>query len=179
WAPRPVAAAVVVAGLLGLLALALLLRRPLARWPRRLRRPLARGLVALRRLSARPATLVLAFALSFGIQSGFVLLNVVIGRSLGITAPVAAWFMAWPLAKLVGLLPISLGGLGVRDAAFATLLLPFGVAASQGVVASLVWDSVLIVGGLLGGLVWWTLGRQTKPAPQEQPRPDVVPVGTP
>jgi uncharacterized membrane protein YbhN (UPF0104 family) len=82
-----------------------------------------------------------------------------IGASLGIDVPLAAWFIAWPMAKLAGLIPVSLGGLAVREAALASLLLPFGVPASQGVAASLLWQTILIAGGLLAGLTWLVLRR--------------------
>jgi uncharacterized membrane protein YbhN (UPF0104 family) len=97
--------------------------------------------------------------ISLVVQAGFVLLNAWIGHSIGVDAPVGAWFFAWGLAKLAGALPISLGGLGVRDATLAALLVPFGVSAAHGVVASLVWQSIVIAAGFLGGAVWWVLGR--------------------
>jgi len=153
-------AAVAVAGVLGLVVVVrLVASRPVRRWPRRVRRPLARSLVALRRLRRAPGTALLAAGLSLAIQAGFVLLNAWIGRSLGIEIPLSVWFVAWPLAKLVALMPISLGGLGVRDAAFGALLVPLGVPLARGVVASLVWQSILIGGGLLAGAAWLALGR--------------------
>lgn len=144
----------------GALSALVLLRLPLRRWPRRIRRPVSRALVALRRFRKRPSALVRAFALSLVIQTSFVLLNAWIGRSVGVAAPLAVWFFVWPLAKLVGLIPISLGGLGVRDATQGALLAPWGVAMARGVVAGLFWQSVLIAGGLTGGAVWWLLGRR-------------------
>jgi uncharacterized membrane protein YbhN (UPF0104 family) len=158
-AARAITIALIAGAVVGAVALALAVRRPLRRWPRRLRRPVGRGLVALRRLGRRPGTAASAVALSLLIQGGFVLLNAWIGHDLGITAPLGAWLIAWSLAKLVAVLPISLGGLGVRDATLAALLAPFGVTVALGVVASLTWQTVLIVGGLLGGLVWLVLGR--------------------
>lgn len=105
-----------------------------------------------------------AFAVALLMQSSFVLLNAWLGYSLGIDVPLAVWFLVWPLAKAAGLLPVSLGGLGVRDATLAALLVPFGVPPAQGLVASLAWTSVMIGGGLLGGLLWWTLGRSPEVA---------------
>jgi len=60
---------------------------------------------------------------------------------------------------VASLMPISLGGLAVREASLATLLLPFGVPAAQAIVCSLLWQTVMIAGGLLGGLVWLILSR--------------------
>lgn len=130
------------------------LRTPLRRWPRRLRRPVGRCLVAVRRLSRAPRPALAALGLSLAMQAGFVLLNAWIGRQIGIDVPLVAWFLVWPLAKIAGLLPVSIGGLGVRDAALGGLLVPLGIPMDLGVAASFVWESVLIVGGLLAGLVW-------------------------
>jgi hypothetical protein len=153
--------ATLVVGIVGGLAAALfVLRRPIRRWPRKLRRPVGRSLVALRSLSRDRTTALFAATISFTMQGGFVLLNAWIGRSLGIDVPIAVWFFAWPLAKLAGLLPISLGGLAVRDATLGALLVPVGVPMAVGVVTSLIWQSVLIVGGLLGGLYWWASSRR-------------------
>ena len=151
-------AALVGVGLIALL-LPLLLRRPLARWPRRLRRPVGRGLVGLRQLWRRPGAAAVGLALSLTIQGSFVLLNAWLGRAIGIEVGLAVWFLVWPLAKIASLAPISLGGLAVREASLAALLLPFGVPVAQSVVCSLLWQTVLIAGGLLGGLIWLVLHR--------------------
>jgi glycosyltransferase 2 family protein len=66
----------------------------------------------------------------------------------------------WPLSKLAALVPITLGGLGVREATLAALLVPFGVPPAVGVVAALLWQTVLITGGLFAGAVWWFLTRR-------------------
>lgn len=147
-----------VAGIV-LLVMPLLVRRPLHRWPRKLRRPISRGLVGLRQLWRRPRAAALGLMLSLAIQGSFVLLNAWLGASVGIHVGLAVWFFVWPLAKIASLMPISLGGLAVREASLAALLLPFGVPVAQSVVCSLLWQTVLISGGLLGGLVWLALHR--------------------
>jgi len=148
---------IVVMGLAGVAAATgalLVLRRPLTSWPPRIRRKLGRTLVALRRLATRPGTALAALSLSLAIQASFVTLNAIIGEAIGIVQPLSVWFLAWPVAKLSGLLPISLGGLAIREATLAAMLAPFGVAPALGVAASLIWQTVLIAGGLLSGLVW-------------------------
>lgn len=149
----------VIAAAAGLLLLPLIVRRPLHRWPRRYRHRIGRAFVSLRRLLRNPGAAGTAFAVALMMQSSFVLLNAWLGASLGINVPLAVWFLAWPLAKAAGLLPISIGGLGVRDATLAALLVPFGIPAAQGLVASLVWQTILFGGGLLGGLFWWMMSR--------------------
>lgn len=153
--------AVVMAILVAGFGLPLALRRPLARWPKRIRRPVARSMVAIRRMSRSPFTALKILLLSLAIQSGFVLLNAALGAGVGIHVPLAVWFLVWPLAKVASLLPISLGGLAVREATLAALLVPFGVRPSAGVAVSLVWQSVLIAGGLMGGLLWLALRKSS------------------
>ncbi len=139
----------------GILTLLFLARRPLQTWPARIRKRVAKVLVALRRLARNPQAAVVSLSLALLIQSWLVLLNAWIGSSLGVNAPLAVWFVVWPLAKLAGLIPVSLGGLGVRDATLGALIAGFGVPASQGLATSFLWQSILIAGGLLSGLFWW------------------------
>ena len=146
---------VIVGGTASALAVPFLLWMPLRRWPRRVRRRVGRFLVSLRALRRHPRAAVGAVLLSLSIQGSFVSLNAWFGASIGIDVPWITWFLVWPLAKLSGLLPVSLGGLGVRDATLAALLVPFGVPLAQGFIVSLLWQSVLIAGGLLSGALWW------------------------
>ena len=149
---------VLTAGL-AVLGIPFMSRRPIARWPRKLRRPVARGMVGMRQLARRPATAFAGLCLSLLIQSSFVLLNAWLGREVGITVELGVWFLVWPLAKIASLMPISLGGLAVREASLAALLAPFGVPVAVSVVCSLLWQTVLIAGGALGGVVWLVLHR--------------------
>jgi uncharacterized membrane protein YbhN (UPF0104 family) len=161
WGANVVGVLLVVGVATLVLFLPLIARRPIDRWPAPFRRPVGRTLVALRRLARAPGVTATVIGISLTIQTGFVLLNGWIGGTVGIDLPIAAWFFAWPLAKVVGLLPISLGGLGVRDAALGVAIGSFGYPVASGVAVSLIWQSVLIAAGLLAGLTWFLLGRRT------------------
>ena len=66
------------------------------------------------------------------------------------------------------------GGLGVREAAHAALFAPFGIPAVLAVAVSLVFQAVIISGGLIGGLISFLLGRAaTDPAASDLSTPDV------
>lgn len=154
-----ITALTVAAGGTGLAILVFVLAfRPLSFWPRRVRRRIGRGLVALRGLRRNLRVAVTAAVISLVMQAGFVMMNAWIGASIGIRVPLAVWLFAWPAAKLSGLLPVSLGGLGVRDATLGALLAMAGVPLSTGVIASLIWQSVLIAGALTAGLIWYAAG---------------------
>ena len=57
----------------------------------------------------------------------------------------------WPLAKLLALVPLTLGGLGIREAGLVALLAPFGAPATLAVATGLAWESIIIAGGLVAG----------------------------
>ena len=105
----------------------------------------------IRRLMRGPKSALGALTISLSIQSGFILLNAVLGMACGIDLPIYVWFIAWPLAKLSAMLPISLGGLGVRETALAFLLLKYDIPFAKSVGLGLMWESVLIAGGIVGG----------------------------
>jgi uncharacterized membrane protein YbhN (UPF0104 family) len=160
WGSQLLTVGIVLSLAAGFFLLPFVLRRPLARWPRKIRRPVGRSLVAIRRLARRPRMAFTGLALSVSIQASFVLLNAWLGHHIGVRVPLSVWFLVWPLAKVASLMPISLGGLAIREASLAALLAPFGVPLALGVLASLLWQSVLIAGGLAGGVVWLVLSRR-------------------
>jgi uncharacterized protein (TIRG00374 family) len=158
WYGQVILVSSLVAVAAALIFLPLMLRTKLARWPRKLRRPLARTMVSMRRMARRPLAALCVFLLSLTIQGWFVILNAWLGRAIGIDVPLAYWFLAVPLTKAITLAPISFGGLGLREATLAGMLNLVGVATATGVAASLLWQSIVYSGGLVGGLVWLALG---------------------
>ena len=79
---------------------------------------------------------------------------------VGVTTALAAWFVAWPLSKLIAVLPISLGGIGVREAALVSLLAPYGAPREAVLASGILWQAVLIVTGLAGLVVTQLLPRR-------------------
>ncbi len=118
---------------------------------------------ALRAIGRNPLVLAGTLALSVAIQGLFVLLAMQLARAVGLDLPPGAWFFAWPLAKILAVLPISLGGLGLREASLAALLAPFGADAAQVVTAGLTWQAVLWLTGGLGALVLTFTGVGWRP----------------
>jgi len=143
---------------------------PAERLPGGLQKIVARVREALDAMLAAPGRAASAFAISVLVQGAFIGLNIVLARAIGIEVQAAAWMLAWPLAKLVALLPVSLGGIGVREVALAAFLSPFGVEATQAVAQSLTWEAVLIMAGLLSGAFTLALGGSFSlqaPTPKE------------
>ena len=138
---------------------------PTQRFSYKMRRRFVRLRQAVRSVSRRPQYVLLALGLGVTVQTSFVLLTSVIAAGCGLHVPLHAWLFAWPLAKLSSLLPITQGGIGVREVALAALLAPFGAAPVLTVAAGLVWEAIIIVGGLLAGLIALLLGRSVAATP--------------
>lgn len=157
-ATLPIAAAVglVIAGTGGCAAAFAL---PLRWIPKRLRRTWVRALRSFRTAAARPWRLAGALALGTFLQGSLALLNAWLGAACGIEVGWAAWLLVWPVAKLSAMLPVTQGGLGVREAALAALFAPFGVPAGLAVAAGLAFQAVVFAGGLTAGALAQLLGR--------------------
>ncbi len=124
------------------------------RWPRLPAKGLAlRVADAFAALGKKPGLLLFTLALSVAIQSILIYLSVKLAEPVGVHVPLAAWFFAWPLAKIIATLPISLGGLGVRESSLAALLVPFGAGAPEVVASGLAWQGILYLAGAIGALV--------------------------
>ena len=146
----------VVAGSVGLAVLAFL---PAGRFPYKVRRIMVKLRRSLQGLRSRPGVVVAALLMGITLQSSLVALNWWLGQQCGIDISFHAWLFAWPMAKISALVPITQGGIGVREAALAALLAPFGVPAVLAVAAGLVFQGVIISGGLVGGLISYLIGR--------------------
>mgnify|MGYP002682597535 CR=1 FL=1 len=66
-----------------------------------------------------------ALVLSAAIQAVLIWLSIKLAQPVGVNISAAAWIFGWPIAKIVATLPLSLGGLGVRESSLAALLAPF------------------------------------------------------
>ena len=128
----------------------------------RFRRRLARLRHALRSVSARPHILVAGWLAATVIQSTFLVLTAWIAVACGLKLPLRVWLFAWPLAKLAAVLPLTQGGIGVREAALVALLAPFGAAGTLVLASGLVWEGIVVTGGILAGLAAFVASRRNR-----------------
>jgi glycosyltransferase 2 family protein len=145
-------AAVILAGLVAALRRPLLRRRSI-----RIRRRLAQLRHAIRAVSRRPWRLVFGWLLGTSVQGTYVVLTALLGIACGLNLPLRVWLFAWPLAKIAAVMPITQGGIGVREAAMVILLAPFGALAPQVLATGIVWEGEIITAGLLAGLTAFLL----------------------
>ena len=129
------------------------------RMPKKLSETVIRIRDIIKHLIKNPARALVGLGMAIFVQGGFVLLNAFLGARCGIHLPLSIWFLTWPLAKLTAMLPISLGGLGVREVALAALLGRFDISTSTAVGFGLLWETVSIAGGVVGGISCFLLSR--------------------
>ncbi|HRD68351.1 MAG TPA: lysylphosphatidylglycerol synthase transmembrane domain-containing protein [Candidatus Competibacter sp.] len=100
-----------------------------------------------------PNLLLNATLLSLLSQAIVIGVYAMLGYSLGLSLPLIAYFIIVPLVMLATNIPISLGGLGLRESALVTLMYGAGVNYEQGVLLSFLYLLVLLGATLPGGLV--------------------------
>src|ERR1700674_1327221 len=140
------------------LSLVLILHRPLLRGRSiRFRRRLAPIPDAGGAVSRQQSPLLFGWLLGTSVQGTYTLLTALLGISCGLVLPFRVWLFAWPLAKMAAVVPITQGGIGVREAALVLLLAPFGAPPARVLATGIVWEGVIIAGGLLAGLTAFLL----------------------
>jgi glycosyltransferase involved in cell wall biosynthesis/uncharacterized membrane protein YbhN (UPF0104 family) len=150
-------AALLGGALLGVTVLPRAFRRLLAACPSQHR--LQRIAAPLLPYCDRPSILRRAIAWSMSVQLLGVASVATLGAALGLKLPPAAYFVAVPLVSLAMMLPLSVGGVGVREGGLAWALASYGVPTELAVLLGLLWFSISVAGGLMGGLIYLLGGR--------------------
>ena len=101
----------------------------------------------------RGETIGAVLVLSALFQAADIAVAFLLSQAIGLAVPLPVFFAIIPFVYLATLLPISLGGLGVREGALVFLLSGLGVATSDAVTLSfLIYLNRVVVGGI-GGLL--------------------------
>lgn len=103
-----------------------------------------------------------ALVLSFLVQAASAVQIWLLGVGLGLPAPFLAYAVAVPLVTLATLLPISLNGIGIREASLALFLGGSGVDSSGALALGLLWLTMLLAAGALGGVAFALGGRDAE-----------------
>jgi uncharacterized protein (TIRG00374 family) len=98
----------------------------------------------------RPRLLVASTALSVLIQASGVVQVALVGRAVGAEVPILVYGVAVPMVALLTLLPVSLNGMGVREAGMILFLRPAGVPAGTAVTVAFLWFCGQTAAGLAG-----------------------------
>jgi uncharacterized membrane protein YbhN (UPF0104 family) len=133
---------------------------PARRFPFKIRRKLVKIREAVRSLLKNPTRVLIAFIAVMVLQTAQVVMNLWLGRlAMMVKATFLMWLFVWPLAKLAAMVPITQGGIGVREAAQAALFSPFGISMEKAVATGLIFQAIIISGNLLGGVLATFMGR--------------------
>lgn len=93
-------------------------------------------------------------ALSLMIQGFFSVVVYFIGMSLGINLSVVYYLILIPIMNTISFLPISLGGLGLRDNVAVVLFSAYGVASDKVAAMTLLIFAFLFSVGIMGGIIY-------------------------
>ncbi|HEX4592077.1 MAG TPA: lysylphosphatidylglycerol synthase transmembrane domain-containing protein [Gemmataceae bacterium] len=101
-----------------------------------------------------PRLIVSSTALSVLVQASSVLQVALLGMAVGLDVPWAVYGVAAPMVSLFTLAPVSLNGMGVREAAMVAFLAPAGVSTGSAVTVAFLWFLVQSAAGLVGAGVY-------------------------
>jgi hypothetical protein len=102
----------------------------------------------------RPWVFCRGILLGLVVQGLNVLGVIALGQGIGLRLPLEVYFAVVPLVALATTLPISMNGVGVREGAMALLLKADGVPVELSTALAVVWFTVQVAAGLLGGIVY-------------------------
>lgn len=158
WLLLGVAGGGLVAG--GLLLEGRLLRRVTGWLPEQLSLsgsgPLGRIYAAVTGCGARAIARALGISLVFNVMNIFI--NVLCGRAVGVDLSLGYFIITAPLISISLMIPISVGGVGVRDWIVVALFGPAGVGSNTAAAMSLSLYAVSAAAGLVGGMMYAVQG---------------------
>ncbi|MGH7820980.1 MAG: lysylphosphatidylglycerol synthase transmembrane domain-containing protein [Candidatus Binatia bacterium] len=110
------------------------------------------------------ALLAKAGAISLVFHLSQVAVLMCLAAALGIAVPWTYYFIFGPLVNVFSALPISWNGLGIREGGYVFFLGHIGIARELAVAFGLVWFAMVILGGVIGGVVYLFLQEVTRPS---------------
>lgn len=124
------------------------------------RSTVARAVAAVRATVATPRLVGRVILLSIVFQVLVAGVNAALFAALGVPVGLARCVVYTPMVFTVTMLPISVSGLGVREAAYAYFFALEGIASADAVVASLLFFVVVAISSLPGAFLF-ALGRRS------------------
>jgi len=101
-------------------------------------------------------TILVAFGLSLIARLLWIASCYLVAQSLEIRLSFMALLLVVPVVEILRMIPISISGLGVREAAFVGMLRQFGVEDSRGFTLAVIIYVIFFLFGILGGILYGT-----------------------
>jgi glycosyltransferase 2 family protein len=118
----------------------------------------ADGTAAILQLARTPRRLLAALGLAFLVQAIYLVLWLILGLSVSLPIPTGTLLVTVPIVTAAAMLPITLSGIGVREAAWVLLLSGTGVPEGLIVSFSLLYLVANLIVGIIGGLLFMARG---------------------
>jgi uncharacterized membrane protein YbhN (UPF0104 family) len=99
------------------------------------------------------AVLGRACGLSFLLHLFQLSLQVLLAQALNLLVPVWYLMLAIPLIHILSALPVSFGGVGVRESGYVLFFTLVGVSKDEALAFGALWSALVLGANLLGGLV--------------------------
>jgi glycosyltransferase 2 family protein len=109
-------------------------------------------------------------AVSIAVQSARIVTHYCVGRSLGVTVPPVFYFLFIPIIAILATLPLTIGGIGLREQSGVVLLGLVGVTALQAVAVEFLAYLIAIGTSLPGGISFMLKRGSPRVHPIEAPR---------
>lgn len=106
-------------------------------------------------LRANPAIVNYSLMISLFYQFISIMLSYIVAIAFGINIPLLAFLVFVPLVWIFMMIPISLGGTGLREISFIYLFSLIGVAEEQSLVISLGTFLAMVLSALIGALIFF------------------------
>jgi len=113
----------------------------------------------LSRFRERPGAIATCFATAVGVQASMIVYYLAVIYALHLSVGVWDLAVIVPISFVVQLLPVSVGGFGVREATFSLYFAKIGLPIESAVVMSLVGAALLMLFSVSGAAVWFARGH--------------------
>ena len=114
----------------------------------------------LERFRTQPRSLLLCFGGAVLVQAVLVAFSFAVARSMGIDVPISDLAVIVPVSFVVQMLPVSLNGLGVREATFRIYFAQIGLPASSALAVSLMGAAMVMLFSLSGAVAYLLRGSK-------------------
>lgn len=98
-------------------------------------------------------------------------LQILLARALAIDTSVWALLVCIPLVSVVSGLPISFGGVGIREGGYVMLLTLLGVEKEQALTLGFLWSAIVVGANATGGLALLLSANMKPPLKHREPTP--------
>jgi uncharacterized membrane protein YbhN (UPF0104 family) len=112
----------------------------------------------LERFRTQPRALLMCFSGAIMVQAVLVAFYVAVARSMGIDVPIVDLAVIVPVSFVIQMVPVSLNGLGVREATFRLYFAQIGLPAASALAVSLMGAALVMLFSLSGAVAYLLRG---------------------